>query len=105
MTPQTSSVLAWHQTRKGSDRLKELVGGSAMARLTGLEGSQEEFERKAVHLKPDILLVELKGGVNGTGDLLKRLSRNLPRASLVVLSDTEDPQHILSPCGLGCGNT
>ena len=101
MTSQTSSVLAWHQTRKGSERLKELVGGSAMARLAGLEGSQEEFERKAVHLKPDILLVELKGGVNGTGDLLKRLSRNLPRASLVVLSDTEDPQHILSAMRAG----
>ena len=94
MTPNESTVLAWHQSRKGAERLRELVGTSPMARLAGLEASSQEFERKAVQLKPDILLVQLEEGVNGTGELLERLGRVLPRASLVVLAGSRDPESI-----------
>jgi len=96
-----SSVLAWHQTRAGAQRLREMVGNSPVARLAGLVSSAEELERKAMSLKPDILLLELSQGPNGASDLLKRLNRTLPRSALMVLAESRDPEHILSAMRLG----
>ena len=101
MSANESTVLAWHQSRRGSERLKEMVANSPLARLVGLEASGEEFERKAVAIKPDILLVEVGGGLNGAGDLLQRLKRNLPRASMVAVAETREPDQILSAMRVG----
>ena len=101
MGANESSVLAWHQTRQGAQRLREMVAASPVARLLGLESSAEELERKAAGLRPDILLLELEGGINGTADMLQRLGRALPRSSMVVLAGSRDPEDILTAMRLG----
>ncbi|MCB2187525.1 MAG: AAA family ATPase [Deltaproteobacteria bacterium] len=101
MNQNESSVLAWHQTRQGGEKLRNLVAGSPLTRLAGLEASQEEFERKALQMKPDILFLELQHGINGTHDLIQRLGRTLPRSFMVVLAGSQAPDDILTAMRLG----
>jgi len=96
-----SQVLALHQTRQGAERLRELVAASPVARLAGLEGSPEEFEKKALKLQPQIMLVELAHGVNGFGDLLERLRRAVPRGAVVALASSKEPDDIMAAMRLG----
>ncbi len=101
MTSSESQVLALHQTRQGAERLRELVAASPVARLAGLEGSPENFEKKAIKLQPQIMLVELPQGVNGHGDLLERLRRAVPRGAVVALAGSKDPEDIMAAMRLG----
>ena len=101
MSAKESSVLAWHQTRPGAQRLREMVAASPVARLLGLESSAEDMERKAISLRPDILLLELEGGINGTADMLQRLGRTLPRSAIVVLAGSREPEDILTAMRMG----
>jgi pilus assembly protein CpaE len=93
--------LALHKTRQGAERLRELVSGSPVARLVGLESSPETFEQKALKLQPHILLVEMAESVNGLGDLLERLRRSVPRGAVVALAPGRDPEQILTAMRLG----
>jgi len=101
MTASESQVLALHQTRQGAERLRELVGGSPVARLAGLESSPQAFEQKALKTQPHILLVELGQSINGLGDLLERLRRTVPRGSVVAVAPSQDPEQILTAMRLG----
>ncbi|MFH2126763.1 MAG: hypothetical protein ABIK12_09615, partial [Pseudomonadota bacterium] len=96
-----SQVLALHQTRQGADRLRELVSTSPVARLAGLESSPDVFEKKALKLQPQIMLVELSQGINGYGDLLERLRRAVPRGAVVALAASKEPDDIMAAMRLG----
>jgi pilus assembly protein CpaE len=96
-----SHVLALHQTRQGAERLRELVSTSPVARLAGLESSPDEFEKKALKLQPQVMLVELAHGVNGYGDLLERLRRAVPRGAVVALAASKEPEDIMAAMRLG----
>lgn len=101
MTASETQVLAYHTTRQGAERLRELVGAAPVARLLGLESSPEDFERKAVKLQPDVLFMEVGPEMNGQGDLLERLHRTVPRGMVVALSSSKDPELILEAMRLG----
>ncbi len=101
MTDPGTQVLALHLTRQGGDKLREMVASSPVAKLLGLEASAEEFERKAMQLQPDILLVEYAPETVGLADLLERLRRSAPRASVVALASISDPAEILKAMRLG----
>lgn len=95
MNQSGSQVLALHHTRHGGERLRELVAAAPLARLAGLETAVEIFERKAVQLQPEILLVEYTSEQGGLGDLLERLRRSVPRGAVVAWSPSKDPDDIL----------
>ncbi len=101
MSETASQVLALHLTRSGAERLREMVSSSPMARLIGLEASAEEFERKAIQLQPDVLLVEYLAEDHGLPDLLERLRRSVPRGAVVALANSREPDEILKAMRLG----
>ncbi len=96
-----SQVLALHQTRQGAERLRELVATSPVAKLAGLESSSDEFEKKALKLQPQIMLVELSEGINGYGDLLDRVRRAVPRGAVVAIAGSKEPEDIMAAMRLG----
>jgi pilus assembly protein CpaE len=96
-----AQVLALYHTRQGAERLQKMVAGSAIAKLQGLENSQEEFERKAVQQQPQIMLVEFSADENGLPDLLERLRRSVPRGAVVAAADSQDPELIITAMRLG----
>lgn len=101
MSNNLAQVLALHTTRNGGERLRHLVAGAPLARLEGMLGSVEEFERKAVQTQPEILLVELAGQPNGVGDMLERLRRSAPRSAVVAWSTDRDADLIMTAMRLG----
>lgn len=101
MADNQSTVLAWPQTQKGAEHIRAMVSSSPMAKLAGLEESLQALEEKALALSPGIILLEMPGGINGTASLLERLRRKNPRSSLMVLSDSDRPEDILSALRLG----
>jgi pilus assembly protein CpaE len=101
MSSNESTVLAYHLTKSGGDRLRQMVASAPRARLIELVASSEEFERKAVQVQPDILLVEFDSQAGGLADLLGRLRRSLPASSLVVQGESQEPEVILSAMRLG----
>ena len=101
MTPAGSQVLALHHSRHGGERLRELVAAAPLARLAGLETALEVFERKAVQLQPEILLVEYTADQAGLTDLLERLRRSVPRGAVVAWSPSKEPEDILKAMRLG----
>jgi len=96
-----TQVLALNFSRHGAERLRELVAAAPLARLVGLDSSPEAFERKAVQLQPEILLVEYSSEQAGLNDLLERLRRSVPRGALVAWSASKDPDDILKAMRLG----
>lgn len=96
-----ATVLAWHRTSGGAQRLRALVAASPLARLEALESSPRELERRAAHHMPEIILLETPGGINGTAELIRRLRRVSPRSAVMVLSDSKDPEDILTALRLG----
>lgn len=102
MTRQSdSTVLAWHQTKRGGEVIRNMVASSPKARLAGLEDTMEQLEQRALDISPDIIVVEMPGGINGSGPMLERLRRQIPRSALMVISDSENPDDILSALRLG----
>ena len=101
MEDSRTQVLALHQSRRGAERIRELVGSAPAARLVGLESELGQFEAKAVKLKPHILLVELPEQVNGLGEVLERVQRAAPRSAIVALAESRDPEHIIAALRLG----
>jgi pilus assembly protein CpaE len=94
-------ILAYHLTRQGGERLRQLVAGASQAKLLGLESAAEEFERKALQLQPEVLLVEFDPEETGLGDLLGRLRRGVPRGALVAWANNLSPEAILLAMRLG----
>ncbi|MFH1057349.1 MAG: P-loop NTPase [Pseudomonadota bacterium] len=101
MNEAGTQVLALNHSRHGGERLRELVASAPLARLAGLESSPEAFERKAVQLQPEILLVEYACEQAGLNDLLERLRRSVPRGALVAWSASKEPEDILRAMRLG----
>ncbi len=101
MEDSRTQVLALHQSRRGADRIRELVGSAPAARLVGLEGDLPLFEAKALKLKPHILLVELPEQVNGLGEVLERVQRAAPQSAIVALAHSRDPEQIIAALRLG----
>lgn len=101
MEDNEAQVLALHQTRAGGERLRELVTGSQVSRLVGMESDLETFERSALKDQPEVLLVEFGDQANGLVGCLERLRRALPRAILIVFSESRDPDLILSAMRTG----
>lgn len=96
-----SQVLALHQTRQGAERLRELVATSPVAKLAGLESSPDEFEKKALKLQPQIMLLELSAGLNGYSDLLERVRRAVPRGAVIAIAGSKEPEDIMAAMRLG----
>jgi pilus assembly protein CpaE len=96
-----SQVLAWHQTRQGAERLKELISGSAVSRLAGLESSPEKLRNLAEEIQPEVILLEMGEDLNGLMTLVDQVRRVSPRSWPIVLSQTKDPDLILKAMRLG----
>jgi len=94
-------VLAYHLTRQGGERLRQLVAGAPRASLIGLESTAEEFERKALQLQPEVLLVEFDPDETGLSELLARLRRGVPRGAMVAWAQNLSPEAILMAMRLG----
>lgn len=101
MSNNDPRVLAYHLTRQGGEHLRQLVAGAPRAGLLGLESTAEEFERKALQLQPEVLLVEFDPDATGLSDLLGRLRRGVPRGALVAWADNLSPEAILLAMRLG----
>lgn len=101
MVGNEAQVLAWHQTRQGAERLKELVSGSAISRLAGLESSPEKLRQQAEELQPDVILLELNDNISGLMNMLDQLRRVSPRSWPIVLSQNKDPDMILKAMRMG----
>ena len=101
MVGNEAQVLAWHQTRQGAERLKELVSGSAISRLAGLESSPEKLRQQAEEIQPDVILLELNDNISGLMNLVDQLRRVSPRSWPVVLSQSKDPDMILKAMRMG----
>lgn len=101
MAENEAEVLALHQTRAGGERIKELVSGSAVSRLIGLDSDVHDYEAKALKTQPEVLLIEFGKQSDEISVLLDKLHRALPRALLVGYSDTRDPDLILSALRAG----
>ncbi|MCB2191835.1 MAG: P-loop NTPase [Deltaproteobacteria bacterium] len=101
MSNNDPQVMAYHLTRQGGERLRQLVSGAPKANLLGLESAAEEFERKAIQLQPEILLVEFDPEAQGLGELLSRLRRGVPRGSLVAWAQNISSEAILLAMRLG----
>ena len=99
-------VLAYHLTRQGGERLRQLVAGAPKANLLGLESAVEEFERKALQLQPEVLLVEFDPDEKGISELLGRLRRGGPAGSHGGLGQQSKFRgDSLGHAPRGCGNT
>lgn len=101
MSNNDPQVLAYHLTRQGGERLRQLVTGAPKANLLGLESAAEEFERKALQLQPEVLLVEFDPDETGISELLGRLRRGAPRAAMVAWANNLSPEAILLAMRLG----
>ena len=101
MSNNDPQVLAYHLTRQGGERLRQLVTGAPKANLLGLESAVEEFERKALQLQPEVLLVEFDPDETGISELLGRLRRGAPRAAMVAWANNLNPEAILLAMRLG----
>lgn len=101
MSNNDPQILAYHLTRQGGERLRQLVSGAPQAKLLGLESAVEEFERKALQLQPEVLLVEFDPEEAGLSELLARLRRGAHRASLVAWSHNLSSEAILLAMRLG----
>ncbi|MCF8041344.1 MAG: P-loop NTPase [Desulfarculaceae bacterium] len=101
MSNNDPQVLAYHLTRSGGERLRQLVAGAPKATLLGMESAAEEFERKALQLQPEVLLVEFDPDETGISELLGRLRRGAPRASLVAWAHNLSSEAILLAMRLG----
>ncbi len=101
MNNHNPQVLAYHLTRQGGERLRQLVAGAPRASLIGLEATAEEFERKALQLQPEVLLVEFDPDQAGLSELLGRLRRGVPRGALVAWAHNLNSEAILLAMRLG----
>ncbi len=101
MSSKELQVLAHNLTRGGGDRLRQMVSAAPRARLIEVVASSEDFERKAVQIKPDIFLVEFDVEAAGLADLLGRLRRSAPESALVVMGESTEPEVILAAMRLG----
>ena len=101
MSNNDPQVLAYHLTRQGGERLRQLVTGAPKANFLGLESAAEEFERKALQLQPEVLLVEFDPDEKGVSEILGRLRRGAPRAAMVAWANNLSPEAILLAMRLG----
>ncbi|MEW5912098.1 MAG: cellulose synthase operon protein YhjQ/BcsQ [Thermodesulfobacteriota bacterium] len=101
MHSKKTQVLAYQLTRAGGERLRQMVAASPRAQLAGLVASAEEFERKAVQVQPEIMLVEYDPESPGLQDMLGRLRRSVPGGSVVAYAQSQDPEVILRAMRLG----
>ena len=101
MSTQESQVLAFHATRLGAEKLKELVAGSRLAALAGLDASLDDFEAKVVQQKPEIALLEYQPGYPGLGSLLERLAKTVPRTTIMVWSTAREADDIMTAMRFG----
>lgn len=101
MSNNEPQVLAYHLTRQGGERLRQMVAGASQAKLLGLESSAEEFERKALQLQPEVLLVEFDPEQSGLSELMGRVNRGVPRGSLVAWAHDLNSEAILLAMRLG----
>ncbi len=101
MSSDDPQVLAFHLSKQGGERLRSMVTSAAVAGLAGLESVAEEFERKAVQLQPEVLLVEFSPDQEGMSEMLTRLRRHVPRGAVVAWASTLAPEAILLAMRLG----
>jgi len=101
MTAHESQVLAFHTTRLGAEKLKELVSTSRLANLAGLDSSLEEFEAKVLQHKPEIVLIEYQPGYPGMDSFLERLAKAIPRATIMAWSSSREADDIMTAMRLG----
>ncbi|MGD8562825.1 MAG: AAA family ATPase [Desulfarculaceae bacterium] len=101
MVESGSQVLALCLSRQSADSMRTMVVEAPMAKLAGLELSTRDFERKALQLQPDILLVEYDNQKQEITELLERLRRSVPRGSVVAVGDSMETQDILQAMRLG----
>lgn len=95
------TVLGLRLTRGGGDKLKKLTADETMLDLLGIEASLEEFERKAVQLRPHILLVEYAPEELALINLLERLRGSVPTGAIIAYSESKEPEHIIQAVRLG----
>ncbi|MCB2226860.1 MAG: P-loop NTPase [Desulfarculaceae bacterium] len=101
MSSQDPQILALHLSKPGGERLRAMVQGASLGNLLGLESAAEEFERKAVQLQPEVMLVEFNPDEAGMSEMLTRLRRHVPRGSVVAWAQTLAPEAILLAMRLG----
>ncbi len=101
MSHSESQVLGFHLSRVGAERIREMVSLSPVTRLIGLESVLEEFERKAIQLQPEILLVEYAADHARLVEVLGRLKVTAPKSAVVAMAESSDPKDILAAMRLG----
>ncbi len=101
MSGDDPQVLAYHLSKQGAERLRQMVTTAPLGNLLGVESVAEEFERKAVQLQPEVLLVEFDPDEAGMNDLLSRLRRHAPRSVVVAWAQTLAPEAILLAMRMG----
>ena len=101
MSSQDPQILAYHLSKPGGERLRSMVNAAALGKLAGLESEAQEFERKAVQLQPEVMLVEFDPEREGMSEMLTRLRRHVPRGGVVAWAQTLAPEAILLAMRLG----
>ncbi|MCF8032503.1 MAG: P-loop NTPase [Desulfarculaceae bacterium] len=101
MSSHDPQVLAFHLSKQGGERLRSMVQGAHLGTLLGLESAAEEFERKAVQLQPEVMLVEFNPDEAGMSEMLTRLRRHVPRGAVVAWAQTLAPEALLLAMRLG----
>jgi len=96
-----SQILALQLTKQGGERVRALAAASPFVKLLSIESSLEEFERKALQIRPQVLLVEYDPENRGLIDLLERLRISVSGSAVVALSNSKEPEHIIRAVRLG----
>lgn len=101
MSSAGPQILAYHLSKQGAERLRQMVAAAPLGSLLGVESAAEVFERKAVQLQPEVLLVEFDPHEAGLDELLSRLRRHVPRGLVVAWAQSMSPEAILLAMRMG----
>jgi pilus assembly protein CpaE len=96
-----TQVLGLKLSKKGGELIQKLTASNELLELLEVESSLEEFERRAMSVRPGLMVIEYRSNLPALVDLLERLRVQLPSSPVVALSKGKDPDEIIQAMRLG----
>jgi pilus assembly protein CpaE len=88
-------------SKRGSELIRKLAASTPLVDLILVETTPEEFERKVMSMRPNLLIVDYNPENQIQLDLLERLRISAPWAKVIALSRSREPDHIINAIRLG----
>jgi pilus assembly protein CpaE len=98
---KNTQVLGLKLSKKGGELIQKLTASNELLELLEVESSQEEFERRAMSVRPGLMVIEYRPNISALVDLLERLRVALPGCPVVALAKSKEPDEIIQAMRLG----